>query len=495
MKRTIHRAANLCFLALLLLTVLTAAEYLQQHIFSLQASTVYFKLLIGGVLLCSTGLVCLGSWRSWPHEICFLLAFLPMALVFLVCVPLYQVPDEGLHAVRAFALSDGQVFQRIVQLPSGFRLDTPVPMTSDIWKSLIRDVHLDWSQTQPFDIATTVFYSPLNYLPQSLGIRLGRLFTDRLYLLAAFGRLFSLLTVCTVLYQCIQKLPVGKNLLLAISLMPMFVQEAASLAADGLIFAILAADVTLFVCLLKQSTPMNRRQKALLILLCVLTLSVKPLYFVFILSFAFLPKERFAEGKRRTLILAYASSIALALLWLGPMLLGQDMTTAKRADVDASLHRQLLFILSDPLEYLRCLIRTLVEKGEFYIHSTAASFLLLSTGLPCIFVFLQYALLGLYCSHDGGLAEYPMARHALLLCSLFSALVIFTGEYLQWTQVGFHVIEGVQGRYFIPLLFPTLLAVSSRKTAPSASFSWRMASMQIALLILSSLSILSYVTC
>ena len=266
----------------------------------------------------------------------------------------------------------------------------------------------------------------------------------------AAGRLFCLAAVCAVLFQCVRKLPVGKNLLIAISLTPMFLQEAVSLSADGLVFAVLAADVTLFVCLLKRKAPMTRRERALLILLCVLTLSVKPLYFVFILPFAFLPADRFGGSRRRTLLIAYGCSVALALVWLGPMLLGQDMTTAKRADVDVSLHRQLLGILADPLEYLRCLIRTLVEKGEFYINSSMSSFLYLTVGLPGVFTFAQYALLGYTCSRDGALGEYPRARRVLLACSLLSALVIFTGEYLQWTQVGFPVVEGVQGRILRP---------------------------------------------
>ena len=495
MKRVLRLAGNLCFLALLLLIVLTATDYLKQQVLGVQTSDVSLKLWIGGVFLCAAGLVCLGARRKWPPEICFLLAFVPMALVFWACVPLFQVPDEGLHAVRAFALSDGQVYKRIVQLPSGFRYDTPVPLTAEGWRALIQDTRLDWAQTQPWDIATTVFYSPLNYLPQALGIRVARLFTDRLYLLGAAGRLFCLAAVCAILFQCVRRLPVGKNLLIAASLTPMFLQEAVSLSADGLVFAVLAADVTLFVCLLKRKAPMTRRERALLILLCALTLSVKPLYFVFILPFAFLPADRFGGSRRRTLLIAYGCSVVLALVWLGPMLLGQDMTTAKRLGVDVSLHRQLLGILADPLEYLRCLIRTLVEKGEFYINSSMSSFLYLTVGLPDVFTFAQYALLGYTCSRDGALGEYPRARRVLLACSLLSALVIFTGEYLQWTQVGFPVVEGVQGRYFVPLLFPVLLSMTHREAAPQAPFSWRAAATQIAMLTLCALSILNYVTC
>ena len=83
----------------------------------------------------------------------------------------------------------------------------------------------------------------------------------------------------------------------------------------------------------------------------------------------------------------------------------------------------------------------------------------------------------------------------LLACSLLSALVIFTGEYLQWTQVGFPVVEGVQGRYFVPLLFPVLLSMTHREAAPQAPFSWRAAAAQIAMLTICALSILNYVTC
>ena len=36
-------------------------------------------------------------------------------------------------------------------------------------------------------------------------------------------------------------------------------------------------------------------------------------------------------------------------------------------------------------------------------------------------------------------------------------LLIFTSEYLTWTKVGDLIISGIQGRYFIPLVIPSLL--------------------------------------
>ena len=42
---------------------------------------------------------------------------------------------------------------------------------------------------------------------------------------------------------------------------------------------------------------------------------------------------------------------------------------------------------------------------------------------------------------------------------LLVILLIFTSEYLTWTDVGSFTIQGIQGRYFIPLVVPFLVLV------------------------------------
>ena len=41
-------------------------------------------------------------------------------------------------------------------------------------------------------------------------------------------------------------------------------------------------------------------------------------------------------------------------------------------------------------------------------------------------------------------------------------LLIMTGMYITWTGVGSDVIQGVQGRYFIPILFLALLCLCKK---------------------------------
>src|SRR5699024_12842862 len=43
--------------------------------------------------------------------------------------------------------------------------------------------------------------------------------------------------------------------------------------------------------------------------------------------------------------------------------------------------------------------------------------------------------------------------------SILTFLLVFVTLYGQWTPVGYRLIEGIQGRYFLPLIFPFLLAV------------------------------------
>ncbi len=80
---------------------------------------------------------------------------------------------------------------------------------------------------------------------------------------------------------------------------------------------------------------------------------------------------------------------------------------------------------------------------------------------PCAVVALSLAIL--VCAFDGEPLLRPVARLGLCVLLCLSVILIFLLEYLTWTPVGFPVVEGVQGRYFLPLaMFATALAPTRR---------------------------------
>jgi uncharacterized membrane protein len=114
------------------------------------------------------------------------------------------------------------------------------------------------------------------------------------------------------------------------------------------------------------------------------------------------------------------------------------------------------------------LFRTLIEKGGDYVQQAAGSNMgALSFGTDLLIVLLLLILLAVnigreQASHTeltGRVRADRKLRLMLSGCILLTSLLIFMAEFVQWTDAGSKVIDGVQGRYFLPFLFPVLVLV------------------------------------
>jgi uncharacterized membrane protein len=54
-------------------------------------------------------------------------------------------------------------------------------------------------------------------------------------------------------------------------------------------------------------------------------------------------------------------------------------------------------------------------------------------------------------------------RTAMILFSFISILMIIAGMLITWTPITYGAVEGVQGRYFLPILLPILLSFRGNK--------------------------------
>ena len=93
----------------------------------------------------------------------------------------------------------------------------------------------------------------------------------------------------------------------------------------------------------------------------------------------------------------------------------------------------------------------------------------LDTYLPLAIISLYIIFLPLITLAENSINKYKInniIKILLAVCIFLSVVAIFTALYTGWTvlfnRVGTKDIVGVQGRYFIPLIFPTLLLLSNK---------------------------------
>lgn len=265
-----------------------------------------------------------------------------MAQVFIV--PPLQVPDEGDHWFRAWALTDGQLTadpQGMLTLPGVFA------HTADLYTGLISDTRVmppslegqpgftgyedlfnGAGSSSTIRVASRVAnYGPVGYLPQAAGIGLGRLLGGSPLACFYLARLANLFAAVALLFFAVRLAPFGKQLFVLLALLPITMFELASVSCDALTIS----GAMFFTSLLLWATTrptLRGTDVALVIAAAAVLINVKPGYEAFVLLVLLL---RPAQLGGRARYLAFVA--ANVLVTLGVFLIDYLVTgAAARAD-------------------------------------------------------------------------------------------------------------------------------------------------------------------
>lgn len=294
----------------------------------------------------------------------------------------------------------------------------------------------------------TAVYSPVPYLPQAIGIAAGKAFSSSPLLLMYLGRLFNLLAWAALVYFAVLITPVCKWLFVLLALMPCSLYEAASLSADSLTIGLSFLLIALFIRTAFSQSEADVNLFLLFLASLALALS-KQAYFLLPLIFLLIPIRKIGSKiKYYTLFfLLNFLNIAAIMLWTAKADIYRDVYTVYGFLVpDFSAQKQVLFILSQPLQYISILGRTLIQNCRIFIDSFfgyQSEFLKIVHILMLFFVFLSEI--------SEGVAISAMQRIVIFAALSLGTLSVITLAYVGWTPVGDKIVSGIQGRYFIPL--------------------------------------------
>jgi len=389
-------------------------------------------------------------------------------ILFVFITPPFQAPDENWHLYRAFHISEGNIKARLrpdIDMVGGYLprslKDVVTRVSSDIpffhyHKQKIKDIISALSQPlNSYDrifvnMRATDWISLIPYLPQALGILLGRIFNPPVLMLMYLGRLFNLFFWILIMHRAIKIIPVFKGVMLLLALMPMSLFLAASLNADALtdgIYFLLAATFLRYT--FDKNRSIAKRDLYIIFLLSALAALAKPHIYLFLL-FLLIPGIKFGSKGR------YLST-CIALFILGIMLQGiwtfaiRDLFVRIRTGVYTQQH--IAFMLFYPLRYLAIMIKTLYMQFLFYVDSFIGRLGWLDTPSPLFLVISYYFVLTCTALLDSlkDVAIGYKQRIILFITVFVGCLFIFSSQYIYYTPIGDDIIEGIQGRYFIPL--------------------------------------------
>ena len=315
-------------------------------------------------------------------------------------------------------------------------------------------------------------YNKVGYMNQVVVLWIGRHLNLSFYHLFLFGKLVNLLTYVVLMLLAVKIIPVYKHIIVLLGMIPTQIFIASTYTYDVIVHAGLMLG---FACWAKvvfggnQKKSENRIYMILSIVIIILSSLSKAVYVPLVLLCCFIPKERFAsEREFRIFYRIILTGCAVVVMTFSVPLIKYTiysqtgmMTDSRGGNTDAVL--QLQSILQYPVQYIKILTASVMkELSDFCIgHAALANFgrfgeletefylITLSWILCCALGIKKTSI----CSMNRKM------RVGIISLSIFVMILIWTSMYLIYTPIGADHINGVQARYYFPILAPVLLTI------------------------------------
>jgi uncharacterized membrane protein len=400
-------------------------------------------------------------------------AFVFLALIFgnvLVFVnPPFQAADEAQHFFRAWQITQGEFVAREktadgeyggylpTSLEGMWERFKPMAMHPEIGTSakFVADavrIRLGGDDRSLIAFGNTAHYCPLGYLPQCLGIGLGRIVSDRPAVSFYLGREGNLIAFIFLGYLALRWGPVIGRPVFLLLLMPTMLCLAASQSADVLSDG-LAILFTAMVCGFLGERKIGWKEIGLLALVSI-PLSVGKVVYVPLLALLILiPAINFGGRRRKAGVIAglFAVNLLALLAW---SMASSSLDTKISTEKNISPRGQLERIEQHPAHLATLAWNTAKDGGWFVVTTYVAVIGWMDLNFPPGMVLVYLLMLAIFCWTAGSRGELPGVIYAaavILPTVAISCVGIAVLNLMYWTPMESNYILGLQGRYFIPL--------------------------------------------
>ncbi len=409
---------------------------------------------------------------AFPRILVGAFALCILNFLYLFVLPPMSAPDEIRHFISAYRISNIIMFRSDVE-ENGMaymRAEDANPILNDhpgiddyekMFHNLTGEPLTDTVLCTLDDAEDTI--APA-YLPQALGITLGRLLHLRQVPLILLARLVNLIIFWILIFAALRALPAGHIYFLLPLAFPMTMELTASLSYDAIVIGLAYFYTAHIIRLALDADRVEIKDLVLLIaVLCILA-PIKLIYLAMGLMAFMIPKEKFGLPR------SYRLSIMTAVLIVGGVFC---LTRLSRIGYYASGNNAyvesmggsrytLMSLLTDPLNTIAVLLNTLrVYAADWYGNMIGSHLAWLDVRVSDLVMmgFTVLMLGALLRPGDDAAGIKPGARRWGWAAFGLAALLLTLGMLLGCTLDHAPLVSGIQGRYFIPLM-PLLLLIS-----------------------------------
>ena len=422
------------------------------------------------------------NWETWKI---YLLIGTLIGIAYMLMIPVGAVPDEIVHSRSAYYVSNLILG---IKSPSGsilMRADDVALLKTNYGR-------MSYFDAQGFETYLTQLISPLKdgslvnmdnvvipplycYFLSGAGIALGRLLCLNTYAVLMIGRLFNFVFYMLLTTYAVKKIPFGKLTMVVLLLMPVTIQQGMSYSYDVFTnaFSVILMAYVMEIAMKKESPLLSRKEYIILAVASIgLVLIKSGAYFLLsllpwiMLAYKKYPlSENVAKNFKKAILI-------IVILFVG-VYIGWAMTGAKTYQYTLAPFREegqhyysIGYFLGNPLAIFPIFMTTLISMSSYYCSTFVGEYLAwLDLLIPKVVVTLYYILL-FFASIKRADEDYVVPeklKKVFLFLFLFTSLFIFAGLLLSWSSVEGGYIQGIQGRYFIPIAMPLCMLLGSRK--------------------------------
>lgn len=407
-----------------------------------------------------------------------------LGIIYLAIIPMYRGHDEHAHFFRAYEISKGifntkikEEKESITEIPKAFveamiyeedKTDTRY-MNEGYYRDVI-DTMNEQITDENVDIngSYMAVYSMVPYIPQALAIKVVSSFTNRVLIIFYAARLANLIVAIAILYIAFKIIPYGKKIIFLICMIPTVLCQISSMSPDAMTFTSSILLIAYVLKIINDNKKLEKKNIAILAILGVIVGLCKITYIPLVFITLLIPKELYNDKKSKiiSLLLIILLPVIMNIIWLGIANEHLALIDNNKSDVQKS------YILSHPIEYFRTCAYTLYSKWGEYIGGLFGQNLehinVVKVGDMNTHMFLILFILVILFddSIKGKFNNFGKIVFSAVLIIILA--LIWTSLYMQWSGYKWFFVDGIQGRYFIPLLLPLCLLLGQNNIAKSS---------------------------
>lgn len=428
-------------------------------------------------------------WES-KYEVIFAGLVASFGLIFLVIMSPGAIPDETLHYEFILQTSNNILGKSDIHQIDKYYLDYNSfgdhTNVSFAYNRLIKDFNKNIKLTGKIEeMNSWVDGSYIGYyMPQTIAITMCRLFKVNMIKTFYAGRLGNLIFYVACVYLAIKNSKSFKVFLGVLACLPIFIQQGASLSYDASVNGLILLSISFLFRWMSSQDKITYKDFAFALVVNCLLAPAKVIYGMFALLYWFVPVDRFENKKQKiwmTIVLCAPSVVLISyniLIRTVDQILGVLRTSyieginTLALDNPVSLNNAIVvsdgglsvprisgklytvsYIVEHPIQTLGLYLRTIrFYLSTWFYHSLGRGLAGGTLILPMTYVrFILVVLFATVLSSDGFTPNWKMRIASIGIC-IVAAMFILTSMLTGWTDREDAMIQGVQGRYFCPLL-------------------------------------------